>query len=164
MDGLSKGTTPVFGAGALEQFDLVLSTAPRQYKLCQAAYAGRSESARAIGEGGGSDALRQWLWGRGTSSWNIPSIYHAGHYLLCYILARPAFTATEDTAIQPDKKEQQTAALAEVVVLFVLLEPLTGHSSLFHNIRQSPAAPRAHYSSTPVHHYTETRIEVTEAM
>ena len=66
MDGLSKGTTPVFGAGALEQFDLVLSTAPRQYKLCQAAYAGRSESARAIGEGGGSDALRQWLWGRGT--------------------------------------------------------------------------------------------------
>mmetsp|Transcript_12027 Transcript_12027/g.20333 ORF Transcript_12027/g.20333 Transcript_12027/m.20333 type:complete len:266 (-) Transcript_12027:236-1033(-) len=101
-------------AKALEQFDIALTTAPRQYMLCQAAYAGSFTSSRALSEGGG-DGLQQWLWGRGT---RFP-----GHYLLLYVFARPAFISKDQAAgdnDKRDKKAEQAAALGEVVLLFVL--------------------------------------------
>jgi hypothetical protein len=65
LSGGQDVSTSFFYAEALEQFDLALTTAPRQYMLCQAAYAGSFTSSRALSEGGG-DGLQQWLWGRGT--------------------------------------------------------------------------------------------------
>eukprot|EP00240_Pyramimonas_obovata_P014163 CAMPEP_0118938044 /NCGR_PEP_ID=MMETSP1169-20130426/24597_1 /TAXON_ID=36882 /ORGANISM="Pyramimonas obovata, Strain CCMP722" /LENGTH=201 /DNA_ID=CAMNT_0006881871 /DNA_START=155 /DNA_END=760 /DNA_ORIENTATION=- len=97
-------------ASALEQFDLVLTTAPRQYTLCQAAFSARFQSASALKQGGG-DGLRQWLWGRG--------VRFPGHYILCYILARPAFTSPNEV-IEPDKKTQQAALLREGALICAL--------------------------------------------
>jgi hypothetical protein len=50
----------------------------------------------------------------------------AGHYLLLYVFARPAFVSKDraagerDATDKRDKKAEQAAALGEVVLLFVL--------------------------------------------
>lgn len=97
-------------AGAAAAFSEVLDTAPREYKLCQAALSGRQEANRNLGKGNGPDQLNQWCWGRG--------IRWPGHYIIAYALARGAVVPENSLALP--KQKQQSLALGELVVVLAL--------------------------------------------
>jgi len=70
---------------AVDAYSRVLEVAPRQYRVCQAALAGRAAAWDKLGDSDkrGEDNFSEWLWGRG--------IRWPGHYIIAYILGRRAF-------------------------------------------------------------------------
>jgi len=95
----------------VKQFSLVLELVPHQYSLSQAALSARNDARQQLGQGAG-DGLSTWLWGRG--------VRFPGHYILAYILARRAFVPEFQDAVTIDKKEQQDAAIKEILLVAVL--------------------------------------------
>mmetsp|Transcript_15090 Transcript_15090/g.24062 ORF Transcript_15090/g.24062 Transcript_15090/m.24062 type:complete len:267 (+) Transcript_15090:317-1117(+) len=89
---------------AEEKFGEVLANVPSNWKLCQEALSERDALRKRLNGGNGynsSDAVKQWIWGRGTR-WPF-------HYLIIYATLRPFIVQEASITAVKSSKDQQNS-------------------------------------------------------